>query len=119
MIVYHYTMRAALSRIIRTRQFFPSYFSRALDAVFGEGLYFTDLPPSRSNRELYQLWGLALPERVKCYLAFDIDPDFLEETRPHVYRLALEQIPERVISLNVRYTFGDTVVIVFRRHGFR
>ncbi len=119
MVVYHYTTRAGLSKIIRTRRFIPSFFSTALDAIYGDGWYLTDLPPSRSNQDLYQLWGQALPERTRGYLAFDIDSDFLEETRPHVYRLALEQITDRELNLNLQYTSGDTVVIRFRRHGLR
>ena len=119
MIVYHYTTRGRLSKILRTRRFFPSYFSAALDSNSVEGWYFTDLPPSRRNRELYRLWGQELPERVKCYLAFNIDTSYLEETRPHVYKLALENITDRELDLNLQYTYGETVVIRFTRHGFR
>ena len=87
--------------------------------MWGEGWYFTDLPPSRSNQVLYQLWGQALPERVKCYLAFNIDPSFLEETRSHVYRLALENITDGELNLDLRYTYDEKAVIRFTRHGFR
>jgi hypothetical protein len=119
MIVYHYTTKGRLSSILKTRRFFPSYFSTTLDSAWGEGWYFTDLPPSRSNRVLYELWGQAVPGRVKCYLAFNIDPSFLEETRPHVYKLALENITDRELDLNLQYTYGEAVVIRFTRHGFR
>lgn len=119
MIVYHYTTKSALLRIIQSGRLSPSYFSTALDAVAGEGWYFTDLPPSRSNQELYQLWGQAVPGRTRCYLAFDIDPEFLEETRPHVYRLGLELVEDKLLSLTTKYHYGETIVIRFRRHGYR
>ena len=44
---------------------------------------------------------------------------FLEETRPHVYKLALENITDRELDLDLQYTYGETVVIRFTRHGFR
>jgi len=65
------------------------------------------------------IMGQELPERVKCYLAFNIDPSFLEETRPHVYKLALDQMTDRELNLGLHYTYADTVVIRFTRHGIR
>ncbi|OYD17268.1 hypothetical protein CH330_00580 [candidate division WOR-3 bacterium JGI_Cruoil_03_51_56] len=118
MIVYHYTTKEAYDGIISTKQFIPSFFSTALDAVYGEGWYFTDLPPSSSDEELYQLRGQPEPERIKRYLVFDINSTLLQNTRPHVYRLALERVQESVIKL-VNYYIENKVVIKFIRGGSR
>ena len=119
MIVYHYTTGGRLSKILRTRRFFPSYFSAALDSNSGKGWYFTDLPPSKRNRELFRLWGQELPERVKNYLEFDIDPSLLKETRPRVYKLSLDRVSDRELNLDLHYTYANTVVVRFTRHGYR
>jgi len=119
MIVYHYTSEEAYNQIMRTKEFLPSFFSTALDAVYGEGWYFTDLPPSSSDEELYQLWGQPVPERVKRYLVFDIDKSLLQNTRDHVYRLPLETIKGGILKLDSTYTLQGRTVIRFIRGGER
>jgi len=118
MIVYHYTSEDAYDQIIQTREFRPSFFSTALDAVYGKGWYFTDLSPSSPDEELYQLWGQPEPERVRYYLVFDIDRTLLQNTRSHVYRLALERMQDSIIKL-VKYYIENKVVIEFVRRGRR
>jgi len=117
--VYHYTSEEAYNQIMRTKEFIPSFFSRALDAVYGEGWYFTDLPPFSSDEELYQLWGQPVPERTKRYLVFDIDRSLLQNTRDHVYRLPLERIEGGILRINLRYTLQGRTVIRFIRGGRR
>ncbi len=120
MIVYHYTYEEAYDQIMETKEFLPTFLSTTLDAVYGEGWYFTDLPPSRSNEELYShIWRQRQPERIRRYLVFDIDPVLLQNKRPHVYRLPLESIRDAVIELDLRYTSQGKTVITFRRSGFR
>lgn len=119
MIVYHYTTKESYNEIMRTREFQPSFFSTALDAVYGEGWYFTDLPPLSSNEELYQIWGQPEPERVECYLVFDIDySTLLQDTRPNVYKLPLERMRENTIKLTSYYV-ENKIVIKFIRGGNR
>lgn len=120
MIVYHYTYEEAYDQIMQTKEFLPSSFSTALDAAYGEGWYFTDLPPSTTDEELYHhIWRQPEPERVKRYLAFDIkDTTLLQNTRAHVYRLALERMGESIIKL-VNYYIENKVVIKFIRGGSR
>ncbi len=120
MIVYHYTTEDAYNQIMRDKEFLPSYFSTALDAIYGEGWYFTDLPPSTPDEELYyHLWGHPEPNRVKRYLMFDIEPTILENKRPHVYRLPLERVKGGVIKLDLHYTLQGRIVIKFIRGGLR
>jgi len=118
MIVYHYTTEDAYDEIIRAKEFVPSFFSTALDAVYGKGWYFTDLRPSTSDEELYQIWGQPEPERVERYLVFDIDSTLLQSTRLHVYRLALECMQENIIKL-MNYYIENKVVIKFIKGGSR
>jgi hypothetical protein len=120
MIYYHYTTKEAYDEINRTGQFIPSYFSRALDSTYGPGWYFTELTPEKTNTELYQLWGGAEPERVKYYLQFDINPEWLEYCRPHVYRLPTTKIKDVNISTTGIYRDSQNVlVLAFKRMGSR
>ena len=121
MIVYHYTYEEAYDQIMQTKEFFPSFFSTALDAAYGEGWYFTDLPPSTTDEELYyHIWRQPEPERVKRYLVFDItDSTLLHNNRSHVYRLPLESIQEGTIKLNPSYTLQGKIVIKFIKGGLR
>jgi hypothetical protein len=120
MIVYHYTSDEACNEIIRANEFRPSFFSTTFDAAYGEGWYFTDLPPNTRDEELYRhLWGQHVPQRVRCYLEFDIDGGLLQNTRLHVYRLPLDRVRGGVIKLNANYTLHNRVVIRFIRWGRR
>ena len=120
MIVYHYTPEESYNEIMRAKEFKPSLFSTALDAAYGEGWYFTDLDPSVPDSELYyNLWRQSVPERVKRYLVFDIDHSLLQNTRAHVYRLALDSLREAIIRLNMQYRLGNNAVIKFIRGGIR
>lgn len=120
MIVYHYTYEEAYDQIMATKEFLPSFLSTALDSVYGEGWYFTDLPPSRSNDELYRhIWRQRQPERIRRYLVFDIDRVLLQNKRLHVYKLSLESIRDALIELDLKYTSQGKTVIRFIRGGFR
>lgn len=118
MIVYYYTSKDEYDKIMKTKEFEPSYFLRVIDASYGEGWYFTDLSPTTPNVELYHyLWYQPMPERVERFLVFDIDPHFLQNVRPHVYRLDLNVLREPVIRLNMEYFSGNRVIIKFIMGG--
>lgn len=117
MIVYHYTSEDAYDQIMSTQEFLPSLFSIVLDAAYGEGWYFTDLDPSVSDHELYQLWGQPAPQKIRRFLVFNIDSTLLQRTRAHVYRLPLDSIRGGRIRLNSH--IEDNVVIQFVGGGSR
>jgi hypothetical protein len=120
MMYYHYTSKAGFDEINRTNQFMPSYFSRALDATYGPGWYFTDLAPDRADEVLYQLWGGPEPEKVKYYIEFDIDSGWLEICRPHVFRLRPEHIAD--VHINTKGTYRDNqnrLILIVKRMGSR
>jgi hypothetical protein len=118
MIVYYYTSKSEYDEIMRSKEFRPSYFLRVVDASYGAGWYFTDLSPTTPNSELYYyLWHQSVPERIECFLVFDIDPHLLQNVRPHVYRLPLDVLREPIIRLNTEYFSGNRVVIKFIMGG--
>ncbi|MBO3763062.1 MAG: hypothetical protein QXS21_00460 [Thermoproteota archaeon] len=118
MIVYYYTSKSEYDQIIRTKEFRPSYFLKVVDASYGEGWYFTDLSPTTPNAVLYShLWYQPMPKLVERFLAFDINPNFLQNVRPHVYRLSLNVLREPVIRLNMEYLLGNQVIIKFIMGG--
>lgn len=120
MIYYHYTAKEGYEEISRTNQFMPSFFSRALDSAYGPGWYFTDLTPDKADEVLYQLWGGHAPDRVKYYIEFDINPEWLEYCRPHVYRLQTSRI--RDVSINTKGVYRDgqnRLVLMVKRMGNR
>ncbi|MBW2119267.1 MAG: hypothetical protein JRH09_15275 [Deltaproteobacteria bacterium] len=120
MIYYHYTTKEAYEEINKTEEFIPSYFSMALDATYGPGWYFTDLTPDKTDKALYQLWGGIEPYRVKYYLEFDINSDWLEYCRPHVYRLPTSKI--RDVNINTAGIYRDkqnNLVLTLKRMGSR
>jgi hypothetical protein len=118
MFVYYYTSKSEYDEIMRTKEFRPSYFLRVVDASYGEGWYFTDLSPTTPNSVLYYyLWHQSMPERVEYFLVFDIDPNLLQNVRPHVYRLPLSALREPAIRLNSEYLSGKRVVIKFIMGG--
>jgi hypothetical protein len=120
MIVYHYTAEDSYNEISRTKQFRPSTFSTTLDSRYGDGWYFTDLPPATPNQTLYShLWAQVAPERIKFYLSFDIDPQLLQNTRPSVYKLALSRIPDGIIRIDISYSLNGMTVIQYAGGGRR
>jgi hypothetical protein len=120
MICYHYTTKEGYEAINRTGQFMPSYFSVALDASYGPGWYFTDLTPDTPDGVLYQLWGQPAPERVKYYIEVDINPEWLENCRPHVYRLPTQRIRDVNISTTGIYRDNQNkFVLMVKRIGSR
>lgn len=107
--VYHYTSVDSLTKIISTSSFFPSYLNPQMDTAFGEGWYFTDLPPETPDADLQQaLWMRIENEKSRRYLAFEIHPDLLEYCRPHVYRLRIGTVTEGHIKLTITYTLTST-----------
>ena len=122
MKLYHYTQVKSYYEIDKTRQLFPSYFSTAMDASGGEGWYLTDLPPHTSDNDLSTLWGQYLPERMACFLCFEVDNDFVFETRENIFRIPIETIPERVINLDKKYFDSrnqENIVIQYQKGGVR
>lgn len=120
MIYYHYTSKVGYDEISKTSKFIPSYFSRALDATYGPGWYFTDLTPDKADDVLYQLWGGPEPDKTKYYIEFEIDPTWLEYCRPHVWRLRTEYIND--IHINTKEIYRDNrnkLVLMVKRMGSR
>jgi hypothetical protein len=123
MIVYHYTTNESLQLIVNSNDFHPSYLNPQMDTAFGEGWYFTDLPPETTpDNDLQQsLWMRKEPDKCKRYLAFEIDDSLLEYCRPHVYRLRIEAVTGKIIKLNLNYTYTNSgkQAIRFIAHGFK
>lgn len=119
--LYHYTNIDGYTGITRSGKLIPSYRYKTLDASYGDGHYFTDRPPSTYDEELFELWGQELPDRVRAYVAFEIDKSLVEWCRDNVYRLPLGTVLEH--SLNISTTYTDPartkIMIRFVDHGQR
>jgi hypothetical protein len=48
------------------------------------------------------------PTKSRRYIAFDIHDSLLQYCRPHVYRLRIEAITDKVIRLHWNYTLTTT-----------
>lgn len=117
MKVYHYTSVDSLLRIINSGLFHPSYLNPQMDTAFGEGWYFTDLPPDTTpNEDLEQsIWMRREPVKSKKYIAFEIDDSLLHYCRPNVYRLRVDAIKNsQVIDINTTYTYTASGVQAIR-----
>lgn len=109
MIVYHYTSEEAYNAIINSKKFKPSYLNPQMDTAFGEGWYFTNLPPETEDNKLQQsLWMRSEPLKCKKYIAFEIDDNLLQFCRPNVYRLKIDTISEQIIDLLQVYTYTQS-----------
>jgi hypothetical protein len=101
--LYHYTTLTNLKRIINSGCLKPSYFSRH-DTIHGEGWYLTDLTPSNSDITLQKyLWNTKIPEKIKCYVAFDIDEMLIKRCKDHVFLLPINSIPIPILDLDTEY----------------
>jgi hypothetical protein len=91
MVLYHYTSKAAFDEIMRTKTLQRSKPWTAMDSFYGEGWYFTDLPPNTCNAwTIAYCWrSLSVYSRVESYLKFDIPEDIPSHCRDHVYMINL------------------------------
>lgn len=123
MVVFHYTSHESLEQIINSKDFHPSYLNPQMDTAFGEGWYFTDLHPDTTpDEDLHQsLWMRPEPLKSKRYMAFEIDNSLLQYCRPNVYRMRLEELREKIIKINLTYTFNNNGLqaIRFISHGYK
>jgi hypothetical protein len=114
-IVYHYTSENAINEIKRTTQFFPSVFKQT-DTNFGQGWYVTDLGPSTPIQELCDcLWtdhSLATQEKTKAYVKLEIDDEYLDYCRPHVYLLKLESVNGSILDVGKTYVDKNKNIII-------
>jgi hypothetical protein len=106
--LYHYTTQSARIAIIKSGVLYPSLEREdGIDALFGSGQYFTDIAPEtiacRSRADmtveqiekgqisLLQLFrrimaGSVEPEKLSCYLEFDVSNLPIEATEnPYIY----------------------------------
>ena len=90
MILYHYTSQVAFDEIMRTNKIVPSNPWTAMDAAYGHGWYFTDLPPDKCDAwTVAYCWrSISVFSKVKCYLKFDIPDSILTYCREHVYMIS-------------------------------
>ena len=123
MKVYHYTSHESLTQIINSNELFPSWLNPQMDTAFGEGWYFTDLEPHVTPCEDLEmsLWMRREPNKSRRYIAFEIHNSILEYCRPHVWRLRIEAITDKVIRLHWTYTLTTTgeQAIRFITHGHK
>lgn len=84
---FHYTDERAYNQIRRTRRFRQSTRFTSMDAAYGNGWYFTDLPPSTDDTTIMQTcWrGGVNPTRLGYYLEFEIDPALATRTGVHTF----------------------------------
>jgi len=89
MILYHYTTKQSYDEIIRNNTIHPSNPWTTMDAAYGHGWYFTDLPPDKCDAwTVAYCWrSLSVFEKVEYYLKFDIPDTPLKRCRDHVYMI--------------------------------
>jgi hypothetical protein len=121
---YHYTTKSALNNIVNTQRFTPSYLEKTLDSTFGEGHYFTDLPPESSDIILTKtLWLKEHTEKINAFIAFEIDDSILEKctNRRSVYRLPLGVVQGNDINISLVYNLPDSnkTAIKYKHCAFR
>lgn len=89
MLLYHYTSKVAFDEILRTSSLKPSDPWTTMDASYGHGWYFTDLPPDRCHAwKVAHCWrNVVAFSKVECYLKFDIPDAIIKHCREHVYML--------------------------------
>jgi hypothetical protein len=105
---YHYTTIKNLQRILASKILKPSYFSKH-DTTHGEGWYLTDLTPNHSDLIIQKtLWNANIPEKTKCYIAFDIEESILKKCNNHIYLIKLNSLPEDILNLNTKYFEENT-----------
>ena len=86
MALYHYTTERRLEDILGSGTFHPST-DTVHDAAYGEGWYFTDLPPDTCEKILmYYCWQKGtLHRRVRYYLQINVVGGIASRVRDHVY----------------------------------
>ena len=123
MKVYHYTSHESLTQIITSNELYPSWLNPQMDTAFGEGWYFTDLEPNVTPCEDLEmsLWMRREPTKSRRYVCFEVHDSLLQKCRPHVYRLRIEAITDKVIRLHWSYTLTTTgeQAIRFITHGHK
>ena len=89
MILYHYTSKTAFDEILRTNNIHPSNPWTTMDATYGQGWYFTDLPPDKCDAwTVAHCWrNISVFDKVEYYLKFDIPDNILKHCRDHVYMI--------------------------------
>mmetsp|Transcript_78933 Transcript_78933/g.150162 ORF Transcript_78933/g.150162 Transcript_78933/m.150162 type:complete len:117 (-) Transcript_78933:92-442(-) len=95
---YHYTTSSAADRIKQSRKIKMSSVQQR-DAVYGDGVYLTDLAPDTPDEELEQLWGG--DSKVNMAIAIELnmglnDSWFVKQCRPHVYLYAYDVDLDRI-----------------------
>lgn len=100
---YHYTTVENLQKIINSNVLIPSFLSRH-DSTYGEGWYLTDLTPDNSDIKLQKaLWNSSVPEKTKCYIAFDIEESILKKCSANIYLIKIELLPDEILHLKTQY----------------
>ena len=89
MILYHYTSKKSFDDILRTNSIIPSDPWTTMDASYGRGWYFTELPPDKCDAwTIAHCWrSVSVFSKVESYLKFDIPDDILKHCRDHVYMI--------------------------------
>lgn len=89
MVLYHYTFKNAFDEIIRTNNILPSDPWTTMDASYGRGYYFTDLPPDHCDawKVAYCWRSVSVFSKVEYYLKFEIPNDIIINCRNHVYMI--------------------------------
>ncbi len=89
MILYHYTTKQSYDEIIRSNTIRPSNPWITMDAAYGLGWYFTDLPPDKCDAwTIAYCWrSLSVFEKVEYYLKFEIPDELTKRCRDHVYMI--------------------------------
>jgi len=97
MVVYHYTSKSSFDQILASGTLLRS--SPALmrsnpwttmDSAYGDGWYFTDLPPDKCDAwTVAHCWrSVSAFNKVENYLKFEIPEGILKHCRDHVYMLS-------------------------------
>jgi hypothetical protein len=90
MILFHYTSKKSFDEILQTNKILASDPWTAMDAAYGHGWYFTDLPPDQCDAwTVAYCWrSISVFSKVECYMKFDIPDGSLKHCRDHVYMLS-------------------------------
>jgi hypothetical protein len=88
-VLYHYTTSTALQSILKSNQLWPSLrTSRPRDVRYGEGQYFTDVPPGQLTGSRLSRLLIGNPfdgHRFTYFLAIDVTGLTIHQGRPGIF----------------------------------